>query len=68
MEDVVKYHFRSFNYISYKDISLGIMLASNRNIIYGLKGREYFIEINLLFIHIKLGIIRSGNKKKKEIK
>ena len=68
MEDIVKYHFRSNSYISYKDISLGIMIASNKNLIYGLKGREYFIEINLIFIHIKLGFIRSGHKSKKEIK
>lgn len=67
-DDIVKYHFRSNSYISCKDISFGIMIASNKELIYGLKGRLYFIEINLIFIHIKLGFIRCGNKSKKEIK
>jgi hypothetical protein len=63
-DDLVKYHFRTHNYISLKDISLGIMIATNRNLVYGLKGREYFFEINLLFIHIKIGIIRDGHRTK----
>jgi hypothetical protein len=64
-ENIIKYHFRSNSYISYKDVSLGIMIGSNKNLIYGLKGREYFIEVNLLFIHIKLGFIRSGHRKQR---
>lgn len=62
MRDIM-YHIKNGSYISFKDISLGLMIASNKEIIYGLMGRVWFIELNLLFIHIKLGIIRSGHHK-----
>lgn len=62
MRDIM-YHIKNGSYISFKDISLGFMIASNKEIVYGLMGRIWFIELNLLFIHIKLGIIRSGHHK-----
>ena len=64
MSDIV-YSFRHIIYFSFKDISLGFMLASNREIVYGPVGRVYFIEINIIFIHIKLGIVRSGFRRDK---
>lgn len=62
--DIVRYTFRKRIYFSLKDISLGIMIANNKELMYGLLGRISFIELNLIFIHIKLGFIRSGHKKK----
>lgn len=67
--DIIRYTFRKNIYFSLKDISLGIMIASNKELLYGLLGRISFIELNLIFIHIKLGFIRSGHVKnnKKEL-
>lgn len=64
--DVVRYTFRKNLYFSLKDISLGIMIANNKELLYGLLGRICFIELNLIFIHIKFGFIRSGHTKNKK--
>jgi hypothetical protein len=61
---MIQYRFKNISYISFKDISLGIMIGSNKDILYGLLGRVWFIEINILFIHIKVGIIRAGHHRK----
>lgn len=63
--DVVRYKFTKRIYCSLKDISLGIMIESTKELIYGLLGRLWFIELNLIFIHIKFGIIRSGHRKQR---
>ena len=54
------YKFKSNIYLSFKDISIGIMIYSNREPIYGTAGRITGIEINIVFIHIKFGMIRHG--------
>jgi hypothetical protein len=41
------------------------MIGSIKDLVRGTAGRVWFIETNLLFIHIKLGIIRSGFKVKR---
>jgi hypothetical protein len=61
---MIQYEFKNVSYISFKDISLGIMIGTIQDLLHGIYGRDYFIEINILFIHIKLGIIRGGNYKK----
>ena len=63
---MVEYRFKNISYVSLKDISLGIMIGSNKDILYGLLGRVWFIEINLLFIHFKVGIIRAGHYKRRK--
>ena len=63
--DIVRYNFTKRIYCSLKDVSLGIMIGSNKELIYGLLGRLWFIELNLIFIHIKFGIIRSGHRKQR---
>lgn len=63
---MIQYRFKNASYMSIKDISLGVMLGSNKELVYGLLGRVWFIEINLLFIHFKVGIIRSGHHKRGE--
>lgn len=55
-----KHHFRSHIYFSIKDISLGINIFSNKELVYGTKGRITGIEINLILFHFKIGIVRSG--------
>lgn len=65
MNKHIEYYFKNASYISLKDISLGIMIGSIEDLIRGPVGRVWFIEINLLFIHIKLGIIRGGFKVKR---
>ncbi len=55
-----KYHFESYIYFSIKDISLGINIFSDKRLVYGTKGRVTGIEVNLLFFHFKIGIVRSG--------
>lgn len=65
MENDIVYKFRKNIYFSFKDISLGIMLFNNKGLIYGLKGRTIGFELNLIFIHIKIGFIRSGHGIKK---
>jgi len=64
-DDLVRYNFTKRIYCSLKDISLGIMIGSTKELIYGLLGRLWFIELNLIFIHIKLGIVRSGHRKQR---
>jgi hypothetical protein len=65
MNKDIEYYFKNASYISFKDISLGIMIGSIKDLVRGTAGRVWFIETNLLFIHIKLGIIRSGFKVKR---
>jgi hypothetical protein len=55
-----KFLFKKIIYFSFKDISLGLMLFSNKDFVYGTKGRVTGIEINIIFLHIKLGIIKYG--------
>ena len=63
--DIVRYNFIKRIYCSFKDISLGIMIGSAKEPVYGLLGRAWLIELNLIFIHIKLGIVRSGHRKQR---
>ena len=55
-----KFLFKKLIYFSYKDISLGFGLFSNKEPIYGTKGRVTGIKIDIIFLHIMLGIIRHG--------
>lgn len=61
-KDIV-YGFKNRIYFSFRDITLGIMIGTNEELVYGLFGRIWFLEINLLFIHFKIGIVRHGNSK-----
>lgn len=63
--DIVRYNFIKRIYCSLKDISLGIMIGSAKEPVYGLLGRVWLIELNLIFIHIKLGIVRRGHRKQR---
>lgn len=65
MENDIVYKFKTRIKINSEDISLGIMLFNDKNILYGLKGREIGFELNLIFIHIKIGFIRAGHGIKK---
>lgn len=61
MTNDIVYKFKNNTYFGFKNISLEIMLFNDKNILYGLKGREIGFELNLIFIHIKIGFIRSGH-------
>lgn len=54
------YTLRKRIYFSLKDISLGMIIFSERGPIYGTKGRVTGIDINIIFFHFKVGIVRSG--------
>ena len=64
MNKHIEYYLKNASNINFKNISLGIMIGSIEDILRGTAGRVWYIEINLLFIHIKLGIIRGGFKVK----
>ena len=55
-----RYTFKKIINFSIKNISIGIMLFSNKEVVYGGKGRVTGIEINLLILHFKIAIVRSG--------
>ena len=59
-DNEVQHHFEKSIYFSLKDISLGINIFSNKELVWGLKGRMFGISINLIIFHFKIGIIRSG--------
>lgn len=67
MTNDIVYKFQKNIYFSFKDISFGIMLFNNKELIYGLKGRVIGLEINLIFVHIKAAFIKSGHGLKKEV-
>ena len=60
MNKEVEHYLKSRIYFSLKDISLGINIFTNRDIVYGTKGRTSGIEINLIIFHFKIGVVRSG--------
>ena len=60
----IKYKWNFEKYVSIKNITLGFMIGSKQNFVYGLLGRNWFIELNLIFIHLKLELIRLGHGRK----
>ena len=68
LNDIVKYHFAHRIYFSLKDIKIGFMLGSVKELIHGLMGRVWFVSFSLLLIHIDLRIIRSGHRKRSDEK
>ena len=65
-EKKIKHCFKKNIYLSLKDIATGIVIGSFQEPVYGTAGRTTMIEIHIIFLHIKLGIIRSGFKCQKK--
>lgn len=65
--DIIKYYFKPFIYFSIKDILLGLVIGTTKELRYGLLGRKWYIELHLIFIHIYIELIRAGHQKKKKV-
>ena len=65
-KDKIKYKFTKNIFVGLKDIAIGIVIGSFQEPVYGTAGRTTMIEIHIIFLHIKLGIIRSGFKCQKK--
>ncbi len=61
---MIHYDFKNESYISSKDITIGFTIGSEKRIVYGIYGRVWYVKIDLLFIHIIFGLLRTGNEKK----
>lgn len=62
MKIKTEHHVEKGIYFNKDDIGIGIKICSNKELIYGIKGRISGIAIDLLFLHMYFYIIRCDKK------
>lgn len=48
------------NLINFNELSIGFYIGTEKCAVYGTKGRIYFAELHILFIHLCVRIVKRG--------